>query len=176
MTTEATCHTLYLSEGTVCSQANVLDTWRHNTVVTTGRDSFQYHLFLISDCFWVSNTHSKFLSFLEFLSEKWWLLLFFVKLTLLNEMKWSIWSYSVSNLQPLNLSDIPTCVFQTMLCMYALTMEDLYNYLLKSKLRLQYLSRSMQITVMLSVLLFVSCTISLRQIFTNLHIHSDTWY
>lgn len=123
-----------------------------------------------------SNSHPKFLSFLEFLSEKWWLLLFFVKLTLLNEMKWSIWSYSVSNLQPLNLSDIPTCVFQRMLCMYALTMEDLYNYLLKSNLRLQYLSRSMQITVMLSVLLFVSCTISLRQIFTNLHIHSDTWF
>lgn len=45
-----------------------------------------------------SNSHPKFLSFLEFLSEKWWLLLFFVKLTLLNEMKWSIWSYSVSNL------------------------------------------------------------------------------
>lgn len=93
-------------------------------------------------------------------------------------------------LSPWNLSDIPTYVFQTMLCMYALTMDDLYNYLLKSNLGLQYLSRSMQNTIMLSVLLLVSfvkvnkthkdnrvvCTISLHQIFTTLHIHSDTWF
>lgn len=59
MTTEATCHTLYLSEGMVCSQANVLDTWRHNTVVTTGRDSFQYHLFLISLTFYLQQQSPK---------------------------------------------------------------------------------------------------------------------
>lgn len=93
-------------------------------------------------------------------------------------------------LSPRNLSDIPTYVFQTILFMHSLTMEDLYNCILKSNLGLQYLSRNMQNAVMLSVLLFVSfakvnkthkenwvvCTISLHQIFTILHIHSETWF
>lgn len=76
---------------------SVLDTWRHNTVGTTGRVSFQYHLFLISVTFYLQqqslghqNSYLS-LNFSVKSDDR-----YFSLSSWFYWMKWSIWSYPVS--------------------------------------------------------------------------------